>query len=102
VWRHCDPSHAQRWRLLREILKEMDYRYVKGPSLTGVFEEWLNLNGTLGKVVEVEVPQGSISGRASAVRDDGSLEIMVEPGNHIITVTAGDVRLRQQEWLQSE
>lgn len=54
-----------------------------------VLNEYRRVCGTLGSLVRVELPSATVVGRAVDVDDDGCL--LVDDGEQVITVTAGDV-----------
>ena len=54
-----------------------------------VLHEYRRVCGTLGSLVRVELPSATVVGRAVDVDDDGCL--LVDDGEQVITVTAGDV-----------
>jgi BirA family transcriptional regulator, biotin operon repressor / biotin---[acetyl-CoA-carboxylase] ligase len=91
-------ASADRQDLLAAILRELEHWYLRwaggeppGDAVaSGVRAEYLRSCGTIGKDVRVELPGGAtIRGRACDV--DGSGRLLVDAGDRIEAVSAGDV-----------
>jgi BirA family biotin operon repressor/biotin-[acetyl-CoA-carboxylase] ligase len=68
------------------------YRQACSGEWSRVREAWRGLSVTLGKDVEVTLPDRSWAGLASDIDEDGNL--LVKVGDGLVVVTAGDVTLR--------
>ena len=86
----------QRAELLRKILGEYEKQYqlylTKGFRQTLFF--WRELNTTLGKEVVVSTREGSFTGVAEEINEDGCLLVRKDSGE-VEVLLAGDVSLRR-------
>jgi BirA family biotin operon repressor/biotin-[acetyl-CoA-carboxylase] ligase len=78
--------HVRRSDLLDALLIELARRY---DDLGSVMAEYRDRCTTIGERVRVTLLNGSLTGTAVAIDDDGSL--LVDDGSRVVPVTAGDV-----------
>ncbi len=79
--------------LLQQILRELDSRYLAFLAEEGdVLREWISLNVTVGKRVQVSGAGATMEGLAQGIDSDGRLIIKRDDGS-IHTVAAGDVTM---------
>ncbi len=74
------------------ILEKLEHAYkiLLNGDKRALINEWLRLNFTIGKNIQVSTPHGIISGVAEAINDSGELLIRLSSGE-LETVRAGDV-----------
>lgn len=78
------------------ILNELETSYaaLMAGDFSKLASEWQRHCSTIGQHVTVRVGEHSVSGRAEALGDDGSLLVRSEHG-HLERVTGGDVKLEK-------
>ncbi|NOZ69516.1 MAG: biotin--[acetyl-CoA-carboxylase] ligase [Deferribacteres bacterium] len=69
---------------------EHAYKILLNGDKRALINEWLRLNFTIGKKIQVKTPHGIISGVAEAINDSGELMIRLSSGE-LETARAGDV-----------
>lgn len=85
---------VSRKELLAAILFELEkeYQIAQTEGFDKVLEDWSALSVTLGKDVRVIFNDDSFTGRATGIDRDGCL--LVDTGNEVVRVIAGDVSIR--------
>ena len=85
-----------RWELLASLAQAMQRRVCDMPhdeSWTWVLQQWPAYDALLGREVEVSMPQGSVSGTAHGIDQDGQLRLVTGAGESVI-IASGTVRLK--------
>ena len=80
--------------LTRDLLKQMDRRYLELKSGGSLFETWRDRLVTVGRPVRVTSGEASLEGIAESVERDGSLSVRTNDGR-LTRVFAGDVTLKE-------
>lgn len=88
---------VQRNRLLVELLQQLEQYYIiaQEQGFAPILEEWKVLSCTLGQNVNVIASDKIFSGKAVDLDENGNL--LVDTGNGIERVLAGDVHIRPAE-----
>jgi len=83
---------VSRLLLLQRLLRRQEqwYELFSAGALEKIIERWRRLDTTVGRVVEVILPQKRFVGVAEAVDDDGALLVRDKKGE-LVRVLAGDV-----------
>jgi BirA family biotin operon repressor/biotin-[acetyl-CoA-carboxylase] ligase len=83
---------VSRLLLLQRLLRRQEqwYELFSAGALEKIIERWRQLDTTVGRVVEVILPQKRFVGVAEAVDDDGALLVRDKKGE-LVRVLAGDV-----------
>ena len=83
---------VSRLLLLQRLLRRQEqwYELFSAGALEKIIERWRQLDTTVGRVVEVILPQRRFVGVAEAVDDDGALLVRDKKGERV-RVLAGDV-----------
>jgi BirA family biotin operon repressor/biotin-[acetyl-CoA-carboxylase] ligase len=78
--------------LLQNLLIKLEHYYglFSGEDLASVIHGWSELDSTLGREVEVSLPEGRLRGVAEAIEPDGTL-LVREGTGHLHRIVAGDV-----------
>ncbi len=80
--------------LLATLLERLEYWYERLGEVDTVLAAWRRHNGTLGRSVRIETPEGLIEGIAEELETSGALRVRLPDGTLRI-VSAGDVALLQ-------
>jgi BirA family biotin operon repressor/biotin-[acetyl-CoA-carboxylase] ligase len=86
---------TDRTALLAVLLAGVEERYARMRAGESPHAEWAARLATLGRQVEVTTPQGTLTGVADAVDEDGALMLRAHDGT-LRRLVAGDVTLRQR------
>lgn len=88
---------VQRNQLLIELLQQLEQYYIiaQEEGFAPILEEWKVLSCTLGQNVNVIASDKTFSGKAVDLDENGNL--LVDTGNGIERVLAGDVHIRSAE-----
>lgn len=87
-------GHASRIELFLKVLDQLERLYlaVKAEGFAAVLAAWREESATLGRLVSVFGPDKSFQGKAVDIDSEGAL--LVETGDRIERVVAGDVSIR--------
>lgn len=88
---------VSRKELLAAVLSELEgeYHIAETEGFDQVLEDWKSLSVTIGQDVRVIFNEDSFTGRAVDIDKDGCL--LVDTGDHVERVIAGDVSIRPAE-----
>ena len=78
----------------RNLLRKIDYWYdvLHKKGSEPIIEAWVKLSSTIGKLVKVRLPGGSLTGIAETLDEDGAL-ILKTPNGNRVKVYAGEVQV---------
>lgn len=88
---------VSRLRMLKSLLGEFEQLYQALRRGEAIDREWRRRLETLGKEVKVKCGETVQEGCAESVDDDGNLLLRCRDGS-LVTITAGDVTLRAQDY----
>lgn len=93
----AEGVHVSRKTLLAAVLSELEKEYAVAETegFARVLDNWRNLSCTLGQNVRVVLGTNSYTGKAVDIDKDGCL--LVDTGNEVNRVIAGDVSIRPAE-----
>ncbi len=91
-----DFSRAEVAGAIFQELEKWYTRFLREGFAPALQEEWNRLSWTTGKRVRLTLHEGTISGRALGLDDDGAFLLVYEDGKQHRFV-AGDISMRVQE-----